>query len=302
VVSSAAPDTCAVRAAASSVIAGIDLCVAPVAMSTVTEGADLALAAQLGALLGLLLIVALAALLIDRAARRADALSRQKTDFVSAVSHELRTPLTTIRMHAEMLREGLVSEEKQARFHEDLVGEAVRLSQLVDNVLELSRIERGKRPMRRFRGDLVAFVAGVVEGQRRLLADRGVRVLGPDEGQEVLVLSFDRQAVEQVVLNLLANAAKYGRGPEGEIEVAVEPTDGGATLIVRDRGPGIPEEEREAVFERFHRVEREATAHMPGTGIGLALVRELARAHGGDAEARARAGGGAELRVTLRAE
>jgi signal transduction histidine kinase len=244
--------------------------------------------------------VGFAAFVVDRTARRAEELSRQKSDFVSAVSHELRTPLTTIRMHSEMLREGLVSEEKRDRFHEDLVNESVRLSQLVDNVLELSRIERGQRRMKLVEGDLGAFVGGVLEGQRGFLEDKGVTVRGPDGDEEVRV-PFDRQAVEQIVLNLLANAAKYGRGPEGVVDVRLhQRPDGVVELSVLDRGPGIPEAERERVFQRFHRVEREETAHMPGTGIGLALVRELARAHGGDATVHDRDGGGCEVCVRFR--
>jgi signal transduction histidine kinase len=113
------------------------------------------------------------------------------------------------------------------------------------------------------------------------------------------VTLFDRQAAEQILLNLLANAAKYGQGAEGVVDVEVREEGSGAALSVLDRGPGIPESERENVFDRFHRVEREDTAHMPGTGIGLALVRDLARAHGGDAVIRARPGGGCEVRVTL---
>jgi len=289
---------CIARRAASELVAGADICVAPAALTVVTAGADGAMAVQLGALLGLLLIVAFAGFAIDRAARRSEELSRQKSDFVSAVSHELRTPLTTIRMHAEMLREGMVSESKRDRFHEDLVNESVRLSQLVDNVLELSRIEQGQRRMKMTEGDLTAFCRGVIEGQRRLLSDRGVTVRGPDAEGSVVV-AFDRQAVEQILLNLLANAAKYGRGDEGIVDVEVRKDGEGALLAVLDRGPGIPEAERGQVFERFHRVEREETAHMPGTGIGLALVRDLSRAHGGDATVHGRDGGGCEVRVTF---
>ncbi len=300
VVQSGEPASCAVRRPASELISGADLCVEPVALASVTAQADRDLGVQLAALLGLLLIVGFAAFVVDRAARRAEELSRQKSDFVSAVSHELRTPLTTIRMHSEMLREGLVSEDKRDRFHEDLVNESVRLSQLVDNVLELSRIERGQRLIKLRRGDLGACVEGVIEGQRRFLEDKGVTVRGPAPQEEVMAL-FDRQAVEQIVINLLANAAKYGRGEEGVIDVRIALSGDEVVLSVLDRGPGIPEAEREAVFERFHRVEREETAHMPGTGIGLSLVRELARAHGGDATVHAREGGGCEIAVRFEA-
>jgi signal transduction histidine kinase len=255
---------------------------------------------ELGALVGLLFVVVIAGVVIERTARRAEELSQQKSDFVSAVSHELRTPLTTIRMHAEMLRDGLVSEAKRGRFHEDLVAESVRLSRLVDNVLELSRIERGQRPFRPTRGDLVGFVREIVRGQEPMLEAKGFTVRAPEEGEEEVELDFDRQAVEQILVNLLENAAKYGRGEENVVEVAVKRDGRAATITVRDRGPGVPEAERERIFERFHRVERAETAHMPGTGIGLALVRDLASAHGGEATLGPRPDGpGAEARIVI---
>jgi signal transduction histidine kinase len=125
-------------------------------------------------------------------------------------------------------------------------------------------------------------------------------------------LAFDAQALEQIAINLIDNAIKYAEGSEpARIELAVREEAGVAgeegpvaVLAVRDHGPGIPEGEREKVFLRFHRVEREETAHMPGTGIGLALVRELAEAHGGSARAREAEGGGAlfEIRLPIGAE
>jgi len=288
---------CVVRRPASAVLEGVDLCYGPAALASVMPGrgdTDL----QLGALVGLLVIAGVGVFLVHRAGRREEELSRQKSAFVSAVSHELRTPLTTLRMHAEMLRDGLVSEDKRERFHADLVHESVRLSRLVENVLEISRIEEGRRPLRPTDGDLRDHVAAVVEEQRALIEERGFALSGPSEGEPV-ELSFDAQAVEQVVTNLLDNAVKYARTPEPRIAVDVSTEPGAVVLTVRDGGPGIPAAERERVFDRFHRVERQATAHMPGTGIGLALVRDLARAHGGEAEVREAPGGGTEVRVEL---
>jgi signal transduction histidine kinase len=290
---------CAVRRPASAVIDDVELCFAPEVLAAATATLDGELQFQIGALAVLLLIAFLAASAIVLAARRADALSRQKSAFVSAVSHELRTPLTTLRMHAEMLEEGLVTDERRPKVHGELVRESVRLARLVDNVLSLSKLEEGQRRLRRSEGDLRAHVREVVEGQRRFVRERGFSLEGPEDGDPIDA-NFDRQAIDQIVVNLLDNAVKYG-GSEAEksIEVWVGRIDGKATIAVRDRGRGVPEKERRKVFERFHRVEREETAHAPGTGIGLALVEELAVAHGGDASVHPREGGGLEVRVRL---
>ncbi|MEM9191328.1 MAG: HAMP domain-containing sensor histidine kinase [Myxococcota bacterium] len=292
---------CAVRRPASGVLPEVGLCFSESALAQAAPPAALDPALQLGALLFLLAVVLAAAALIHLAARRAQLLSEQKSAFVSAVSHELRTPLTTLRMHSEMLRDGLVPEEKQKRFHTDMVQESVRLQHLVENVLELSRIEEGRRPFRPTQGDLRARVREIVEGQRPFLEARGFLLRVPEPGPPLMLL-FDGQAVEQIVVNLTNNAAKYGRGEIAEISVEVDGGDSGASITVSDQGPGFDEDERERVFERFHRVEKESYAHTPGTGIGLSLVRELARAHAfggrrGDAEVLP--GPGGRVRVTI---
>ncbi len=289
---------CALRRAASAIVPGVELCFAPAALASATASIDAELAWQIAALFALWTIALLAAAAIVWSARRAEALSQQKSAFVSAVSHELRTPLTTLRMHAEMLEEGLVTDERRPKVYGELVRESVRLSRLVDNVLSLSKLEEGRRRIRASEGDLRAHVRDIVEGQRRFVVERGFSLEAP-RGDEPLDARFDAQAVEQIVVNLLDNAVKYGGGDVRAIEVEVLCLAGAPYIVVRDRGPGIPAGEREKVFERFHRVEREETAHAPGTGIGLALVAELAQAHGGAASVHPREGGGLEVRVRL---
>ncbi|MFK7985464.1 MAG: ATP-binding protein [Sandaracinaceae bacterium] len=287
---------CAVRRPASRILAGVDLCFGPSALMGTSRRLDEELHYQVGGLVGLWLLVLLAAFAIIAAARRAEALSRQKSAFVSAVSHELRTPLTTLRMHAEMLDGELVTEDRRPKVHRELVQQSVRLARLVENVLSLSKLEEGRRTLRLDEADLSAHVAGVVEGQRGFVEEKGFTLTF--EGPEGLRARFDAQAVEQIVVNLIDNALKYAVGDEQAIELKIE-HDGAPSIVARDRGPGIPEAERDRVFERFHRVERPEHAHAPGTGIGLSLVRELAEAHGGKATAHGREGGGLELRVTL---
>ncbi|MCC7539296.1 MAG: hypothetical protein IT379_23940 [Deltaproteobacteria bacterium] len=290
---------CSLEAPASQTLEGIRLCFPEGALEASLAPIDRQLHLQAGLLAALLLVVGAAVFAIDRAGRRSDDLSRQKSAFIAAVSHELRTPLTTLRMHAEMLRDGLVSEKKRPRFHDDMVQESVRLSRLVENVLEISRLEEGRRPMRLVRSDLAAHVRGVLIAQERFLEAKGFaleRAL-PDEPVEV---SFDGQAVEQIVVNLLDNAVKYAATASDKVvRVSLSCATDRAVLDVLDRGPGIEERDRERVFERFARAERPGQGHVVGTGLGLSLVRELARAQGGDAVALPRDGGGACLRVWL---
>lgn len=258
------------------------------------------LAFQTGALLGLIGVVGIGMLVVARAARRADELSAQKTAFVSAVSHELRTPLTTLRMHAELLQEGLVAPASLATIHDDLVRESVRLGRLVENVLAVSQLEEGRRVLDLRSGDLAAHVHDVIAGQARHVASKGFAPVVLAVPEDPMITRFDAQAIEQIVVNLVDNALKYAAGPgDRTIHVTLESPPGRAVLRVQDHGPGIPEADRERVFQRFVRVARASDAHTPGTGLGLSLVRDLAQAHGGDAQALARPGGGASLQVWI---
>lgn len=276
IVTNQAGAACAVRAPVSTVLDDLELCVAVAAPPT---GAW----AQSAVLLGLLLLVLGALLVLDRAAEQAEALAAQRSAFVSAVSHELRTPLTTLRMYAELLRDGLVADpNKVQRFHADMVQESVRLSHLVENVLEAQRLEEGRRPLQLESVELRGCVAHIVEQQRPLLVQRGVTV-DVDVAGPALIAAVDRQALEQILVNLLENAVKYGRGTEARVYVGVQQRASDVVLVVEDHGAGVPREARERVFQRFVRMERPGEAHVAGTGLGLSLVRELARAHGGEA-------------------
>lgn len=293
------PTDCVLPRPLSASLPGVTLCFPASALASPLDALDARLRLEAMVLLALLVAFGVAMFVIDRAARRADELSRQKSAFVSAVSHELRTPLTTIRMHAELLRDGLVPEAKREKFHADIAQESVRLGRLVDNVLEISRLEEGQRPLRKHSADLVAHVRGVMASQERLFEARGFRVelALPDAPLDAL---FDAQAMELILVNLVENAVKYaGQESERTLRIELDEEAGRAHLHALDRGPGIPERERERVFERFHRVETERAAHVVGTGLGLALVRELARAHGGDASCAARSGGGLDVHVWL---
>jgi signal transduction histidine kinase len=214
--------------------------------------------------------------------RREQALARLRSEFVASVSHELRTPLTQIRMFAEtLLLERVRSPDEGRRALAVIDREARRLTHLVENVLQFSRAERGTLALAPRALDLVELARETLAACAPLAAARGARVTG-DLPERALVLA-DEDALRQVLLNLLDNALKYG--PQGqEVTVSVEPARPGrpaVRLTVDDQGPGIPPRERRRVFRRYQRLERERARAIAGTGIGLAVVRDLVERHGG---------------------
>ena len=231
-------------------------------------------------------------------ARRSEEEAAQKTSFVANVSHEFKTPLTTIRLYAELLEQGRVRDAAQGGDYLRTIGrETQRLARLVNNALDFSRLEQGQKKYARESLDLAAELGRVLDAQGPRLAEAGLAVhRGLPAG---LAVTADRDALEQIVLNLIDNACKYA-AEGGEISVTAIPgAPGGAEVRVADRGPGVPAEHRERVFEKFHRVDDALTAEKTGAGLGLSIARQLARGLGGDLRCAPRAGGGAEFVLTL---
>jgi len=228
----------------------------------------------------LLALVAVGALLLG-----AVSLGERRGAFVSAVTHELRTPLTTFRMYSEMLVEGMVTdEEKRKRYLQTLCAEGNRLSHLVENVLSFARLERG-----RYRGHREVLTARTVfERVRERLAQRAGQAgmtLVVEDNAESLDVAFgaDMGAVEQVLFNLVDNAAKYAaRAADKRIELRALAGGGTVRLRVRDHGPGVEADELRRLFRPFHKSAKHAAESAPGVGLGLALSRRLARQMGGD--------------------
>jgi signal transduction histidine kinase len=213
--------------------------------------------------------------------RRESQLTRLRTDFISGVSHELRTPLAQIRMFSETLTLGRVrSDEERRRSLAIIDQEARRLTHLVENLLHFSRSERQTTHITPEPTALAPLVQEVIDGFAPLAAARGARIAAdvpPD-----LVVTADPGAVRQMLLNLLDNAVKYG--PAGqEVRIGAMRDTGVAKLWVDDGGPGIPRADRERVWDRFWRLERDRGSAVAGSGIGLAVVRELATLHHGRA-------------------
>lgn len=232
-------------------------------------------------------------------ARRSEAEAAQKTSFVANVSHEFKTPLTTIRLYAELLEQGRVRDAAQGGEYLRTIGrETQRLARLVNNALDFSRLEQGKKKYAREEIDLVAGIGRLLDIHAPRLTDAGMALCRELPDAPVRVVT-DRDALEQIVLNLMDNACKYAAdGREVTVRV-VAGRNGGAAVHVADRGPGVPPAHRDRIFEKFHRVDDALTAEKTGAGLGLSIARQLARGLGGDLHYLPREGGGAEFVLEL---
>jgi len=248
------------------------------------------------------LAVTLALASLWRNARTQLKLAQKKDDFISAVSHELRTPLTSIRMYSEMLEKNWVkSEDKLAEYYGSMRQESERLSRLIENVLDFSRIQKGQKKYTFSLGDINECIAGVVEMMKPYATQNGFSI--KTELGQIGQTAFDRDAVTQIVVNLVDNAIKYARNTQDKTITVQTRSDGQFILIeVEDHGPGVPHRLRHKVFEQFYRTEAEATRETTGTGLGLALVKKFAQAHNGFVEIITAKPSGAIFRVALAAQ
>jgi len=229
--------------------------------------------------------------------RREYDLAALRTDFVSGVSHELRTPLAQIRMFAETLLLGRVrSANEQQRSLEIIDQEARRLTHLVENLLHFSRSERQSLRVAPVPMVLGPAIRAVLESFAPLAGTRQVRLA--THLTEGLVASVDDSALRQMLLNLLDNAVKYG--PDGQtVTVGTNASGDRVQLWVQDQGPGIPAHDRDHIWERFWRLERDRGTAVAGTGIGLSVVRELAALQRGRVWVETAPGGGARFVIEL---
>jgi signal transduction histidine kinase len=248
----------------------------------------------------LLALLALTTALLMTAAfqlRREHQLAALRSDFVSSVSHELRTPLAQIRLFSETLLLGRVRSESEARRSLEIIQqESRRLTHLVENVLYFSRGERGNARLSIAPARLAELASEVIEAFQPLARSAQARVelhMRADVAAPV-----DPSAVRQILLNLLDNAVKYGRAHQ-TIVIAVEQQGADAVLAVEDEGPGIPPDARARIWQPYARLASAEASAIAGTGIGLAVVRDLAELHGGSARVEDRRGGGARFIVRL---
>ena len=225
------------------------------------------------------------------AVRRLETVRR---DFVANVSHELKTPLTIIGGFAETLAGDDPPPARRKEFAEMIRANAHRMQRLVDDLLDLSRIESGGWVPNPSATDVRVVTAEIVDQLRRSAESKGITFdVAVDES--AAIVHADRTALRQVMANLLENAVRHTGG--GTVSIRTTRGSSGVTVQVADTGPGIPAEHLSRVFERFYRVDTGRARSSGGTGLGLAIVKHLVEAHGGHVRADSVVGRGTTMRA-----
>jgi signal transduction histidine kinase len=243
--------------------------------------------------------LALGVIFTGRTLYREARLSRLKTDFVSLVSHELRTPMTSIRMFIEMLALGRVKDPVEMQTVLDLLSkETARLSEMIESVLDWSRIESGKKQYRRERiptTELVDAAVSAFKAQRIDSPPNLTVTLQPNLGE----IEVDQAALSGALLNLLQNAWKYSKEDDRRIELRGVVDDEFVVLEVEDHGVGIPRREQKRIFDRFYRVDSLLTRDTEGSGLGLSIAQRIVQAHDGWISVDSVPGRGSTFRIHL---
>jgi len=247
-----------------------------------------------------LAVVLLAGLgLALRTAGREMRLAAMKSDFVSNVSHELRTPLASIRVFGELMRLGKVTDgDKVREYGEHIEVESRRLTQLVDNILDFSRIESGRKVYHFSQTALEEVVRDVVAAFTMRFRGSGFEIELAGPAAPLPPVTADAAAIDHAVSNLIDNAIKYS-GAGRQIAVRLARVGDEVAIAVCDRGIGIPAGEQKHIFERFHRVSTGAVHEVRGVGLGLAIVDHIVRAHGGRVEVESEPGKGSTFTIRL---
>jgi signal transduction histidine kinase len=235
--------------------------------------------------------------LVWRDTQREVRLAEMRSHFVSSVSHELKTPLTSIRMFAEILQKASIDSQIHAECVETIVNESERLTRLLNNVLDFSKVERGQKQYRMEPTWLPDVIKTAVRTMQYPLSAQGFN-LRVDIDDAVPQVRGDCDALEQAVLNLLTNAMKYS-GQSRDIELRLFPQNGQALIAVTDHGTGISADDLPRIFDRFYRAPVPENRSIAGTGIGLALVEHIVKGHGGRVDVESQPGAGSTFSIRL---
>ncbi len=226
------------------------------------------------------------------------ALSKMKSDFISTVSHEFKSPLTSIRQMSEMLHDEIITtESRKKEYYAVMLEQSERLSHLIDNILDFSKIEEGKKAFRFERTNLPELITNVKSAFQNRISNEGFSVSAsiPHSLPEIVI---DKEAIQQVLYNLLDNAYKYS-GDSKNIEIIAESQEDSVKISVKDFGIGIQPEDQNKIFNHFFRGGDELTRSAKGSGIGLTIVKKIVEAHQGTITLESTLGKGSIFQVTL---
>lgn len=247
----------------------------------------------------LFIVILMGLFLIYKSAWAVVDLSERRSKFVSSVTHELKTPLTNIRMYIEMLEQGIARDQKREQDYFKIVGsETARLSRLINNVLELSKLEKKQRHINFQEGTFDDVLQEVEAVMHEKLRHEGFTLIV--DGGEAKPFKYDREVMLLILINLMENSMKFGKvAAIRKITLRVRHKDNRVTIGVSDTGPGIPRPELKKIFDDFYRVENSLTRTTGGTGIGLALVKKFVTLMGGDVCAENNTGPGCTITIRL---
>jgi signal transduction histidine kinase len=243
-------------------------------------------------------LMCLGALLIFRDISRESETARHKSEFVHNISHELKTPLTLIRLYGETLKDKKdLPEETRREAYEIITRESERLSYMINNVLDFSQIETGRKEINLKKGHLAGVIRETLELYRYHLEKKGF-IIHKEINEDLPSMNFDREAMASVLINLLSNSMKFSPDKK-EATVRLFREGENAVIQVADKGIGISRKEIGKIFERFYRSENKVVSDSMGSGLGLTIVQHIAEAHGGKIEAESEPGKGSVFSVIL---
>lgn len=248
---------------------------------------------------GVVAIILMGAFAIYKSTQTVVDLSERRSGFVSAVTHELKTPLSNIKMYIEMLEQGIASTpEREQEYYRILGSESSRLSRLINNVLEFSKLEKKQRPLNLQPGTFEEVIKEFTDILNQKLKMEGFKL--NIEKENLKPFNYDREAMIQILINLVENSIKFGRtSDKKEIFLSVKNEKKSVIISISDTGPGIPGHALKKIFDDFYRVDNSLTRKTGGTGIGLALVKNFVAEMGGTVSASNNSGPGCTITLHL---
>lgn len=241
-------------------------------------------------------LMGLGTYLISRDISRETEIARQKTEFLHNISHELKTPLTLIRLFGETLRDKpSLSRDTKKEAYEIITRESERLSHMINNVLDFSRIEMGRKEFELREADLAVVISKTLESYSYHLKNKGF-VINSEIDPDIPCVEFDREAIASMLINLLSNAMKFSQDNK-VVDVRLFREQNRVILQVADRGIGISRNELDNIFTRFYRSKNDRVSDTSGSGLGLTIVQHIAEAHGGGIDVKSEVGQGSEFSV-----